>query len=257
MTAIEVALILIGVVFLLGSFFVSEKLSPEDVTRVAELSEDELRIVMDRELEIANAKISDMAEQTIDLSMNQIRRTMEKDSNEKIMAISEYSDSVIEKLKKMNNEVTFLYSMLGDKHNELNECMAQLNGLLAECRSLKAELDVVQTRQKELQDREAQMAEVRMADPIPRRVTKERVVAVAEVQEDYAEEPVPTDEMRQALEAMEQMEQTSETETADVKNEILKQYRAGEDLRDIARNLGLGYGEVKLIVELYKGDKNL
>ena len=31
----------------------------------------------------------------------------------------------------------------------------------------------------------------------------------------------------------------------------------GEELKDIARDLGLGYGEVKLIVELYKGEENL
>ena len=48
MTAIEVALLLIGVVFILGSFFVLEKLSPTELSRVAELSEEELRIVMDR-----------------------------------------------------------------------------------------------------------------------------------------------------------------------------------------------------------------
>ena len=53
MTAIEVALLLIGVVFILGSFFIIEKLSPSELSRVSELSEDELRIVMDRELETA------------------------------------------------------------------------------------------------------------------------------------------------------------------------------------------------------------
>ena len=53
MTAIEVALLLIGVVFILGSFFIIEKLSPTELSRVAELSEEELRMVMDRELETA------------------------------------------------------------------------------------------------------------------------------------------------------------------------------------------------------------
>ena len=74
MTAIEVALLLIGVVFILGSFFVMEKLSPTELSRVAELSEEELRIIMDRELETAGAKISDMADQAVDLSMNQIQQ---------------------------------------------------------------------------------------------------------------------------------------------------------------------------------------
>lgn len=140
MTAIEVALLLIGVVFIIGSFFIIEKLSPEELSRVSELSEDELRIVMDRELATAGAKISDVVDQTVDLSINQIQRRMEKDTNEKIMAISEYSDLAMEQLKKFNNEVTFLYSMLGDKHTELNESIAQLNDLMNACQTVQAQM---------------------------------------------------------------------------------------------------------------------
>ena len=103
MTAIEVALLLIGVVFILGSFFIVEKLSPEDLSRVAELSEEERRMVMNRELGTASAKISDMADDAVDLSLDQIQRRLEKDTNEKIIAISEYSDSAMEKLQKINN----------------------------------------------------------------------------------------------------------------------------------------------------------
>ena len=44
--------------------------------------------------------------------------------------------------------------------------------------------------------------------------------------------------------------------SASAKEKILERYRAGEDLKDVARDLGLGYGEVKLIVELYKGEEN-
>ena len=94
MTAVEVVLILIGVVFLLGSFFVTERLTPTEISRVAELSEDELRVVMEREMGIASAKISDMVDNAVDLSVDKVQRSMEKVSNEKIMAISEYSDSV-------------------------------------------------------------------------------------------------------------------------------------------------------------------
>ena len=140
MTAIEVALLLIGVVFILGSFFIMEKLSPTELTRVAELSEEELRIVIDRELGTAGAKISDMADQAVDLSIDQVQRRMEKSTNEKIMAISEYSNSVMEKLEKINHEVTFLYSMLGDKHTELNENMAQLNDLILEGQTVQTQL---------------------------------------------------------------------------------------------------------------------
>jgi len=231
MTAVEVVLILIGVVFLICSFFITEKLSPSEISRVSELSAEELRIVMDRELGTAGAKISDMVDNAVDLSMDQIQRTMERDCNEKIMAISEYSNSAMEQLKKINNEVTFLYSMLGDKHKELSESMKQLQELLAEYEELKSR-------------------------PVPTQAP-----VVIEKQEETPAEAVQT--QAQAPEAENAQESTQEEEPPETeeklsaREEVLERYRAGEELKDIARDMNLGYGEVKLIVELYKGVRNL
>lgn len=239
MTAIEVALLLIGVVFILGSFFIIEKLSPTELSRVAELSEDELRMVMDRELETAGAKISDMADQAVDLSMNQIQRKMEKDTNEKIMAISEYSDSVMEKLQKINNEVTFLYSMLGDKHTELNESMAQLNDLILECQAAQAQTEAAKQLYRELQNCPVQDDAASEADKVS----------------DEADEEKQPEELEKQP-GLETVEDTDDVVRANIREKILERYRAGEDLKDVARDLGLGFGEVKLIVELYKGEEN-
>lgn len=288
MTAIEVALLLIGVVFILGSFFIMEKLSPTELSRVAELSEDELRMVMDRELEITGAKISDMADQAVDLSMSQIQRKMEKDTNEKIMAISEYSDVVMEKLQKFNNEVTFLYSMLGDKHTELNECMEQLNDLILACQTVRVQPASVRMQPETVRVQQAvvrtqpEMTQVQQAavrtQPETVRMQSEALqvqpaAAVRQYQEppaaplkdDGATEPDQIfDEMDEAKQpeapAASSVPETAETEneagSTNVREKILERYRDGEDLKDIARDLGLGYGEVKLIVELYKGEEN-
>lgn len=239
MTAIEVALLLIGVVFILGSFFIIEKLSPSELSRVSELSEDELRIVMDRELETAGAKISDMADQAVDLSMNQIQRKMEKDTNEKIMAISEYSDSVMEKLQKINNEVTFLYSMLGDKHTELNESMAQLNDLILACQSVQAQTEAAQLQYQEAQNH-------------PTKDAGEKETDKTSEEADLRKQP----EDLKAQAGTDPVEDPDTENSASAKEKILERYRSGEDLKDVARDLGLGYGEVKLIVELYKGEEN-
>ena len=40
MTGVAWILLLIGVVFMIGSFFVTEKLSPSELNQIAELSED-------------------------------------------------------------------------------------------------------------------------------------------------------------------------------------------------------------------------
>ena len=140
MTAIEVGLLLIGVVFLIGSFFVTEKLSQSEIGEIAKLSETELQTVIERELEIASAKVSDMVDDSVDLSLNKIQRSLDKETNDKMMAIQEYSDTVLKDLEKTNKEVTFLYSMLGDKHNELQDSIAKMNELTQECDELREQI---------------------------------------------------------------------------------------------------------------------
>ena len=206
MTAIEVALLLIGVVFILGSFFVMEKLSPTELSRVAELSEEELRIIMDRELETAGAKISDMADQAVDLSMNQIQRKMEKDTNEKIMAISEYSDTVIESINKSHNEIMFLYSMLNDKHGELTELAAELEHQKSEW------IQEVSRIQESVQSQLEEVPEPKILPEQP------------ELSFNHNED-------------------------------ILSMYQSGKEPVDIAKELGLGIGEVRLVIELFKGEQ--
>lgn len=269
MTAVEVVLILIGVVFLLGSFFVTERLTPTEISRVAELSEDQLRIVMEREMGVASAKISDMVDNTVDLSVDKVQRSMEKVSNEKIMAISEYSDSVMEKLKKINNEVTFLYSMLGDKHNELNECMEQLNGLLLECQALRedalqkqAEAKLAQRQYQTMQNARPSLQETRfrleepaVAGSKPEAARQEQQDLEAAFDKAIQVESASEATMRQAAQKMEEVGQERSKDS--IRDEVLERFSAGEDLRGIARSMGLGFGEVKLIVELYKGEVSL
>ena len=42
MTGLEIALILAGIVFMIGSFFVTEKISPSELEEVAKLSEKQI-----------------------------------------------------------------------------------------------------------------------------------------------------------------------------------------------------------------------
>ena len=223
MTVVEAVLLLIGVVFFIGSFFITEKLSPADVNKVAELSEGELRVLVDRELDTARAKVSDVVDEAMDLTIDKVQRTMERDTNEKIMAISEYSDATMEQLKKINHEVTFLYSMLGDKHAQLNEAMEQMDELIRTYQSLRA---------MPMPDVQAVPAASEPVEPVVQPVQTQTEAVPQEV-EMPEEEPKPVS----------------------VREQILERYHAGEDLTDIARNLGLGFGEVKLIVELYRGEE--
>ena len=231
MTAIEVGLLLIGVVFLIGSFFVTEKLSQSEIGEIAKLSETELQTVIERELEIASAKVSDMVDDSVDLSLNKIQRSLDKETNDKMMAIHEYSDTVLKDLEKTNKEVTFLYSMLGDKHNELQDSIAKMNELTQECDELREQILNLEVEAKHLAEEPVRKPEQEPA----------KTDAVYEPDESDTEELLQED-----LTDSEQQERRKE--------EILMRYRGGEDLVDIAKDLDMGFGEVKLIVELYNGE---
>ena len=45
MTTLEITLIIIGVVFLIGSFMVNDKLSHKDLDKIADMSAEELKII--------------------------------------------------------------------------------------------------------------------------------------------------------------------------------------------------------------------
>ena len=131
MTGVAWILLLIGVVFMIGSFFVTEKLSPSELNQIAELSEEELKRIIDRGLKNAETRIEDAIDEQVDQSSEKVDRSLEKVTNDKIMAISEYSDTVIESMNKTHNEIMFLYSMLNDKHTELTGMAADLQRLAA------------------------------------------------------------------------------------------------------------------------------
>ncbi len=140
MTFIEIILIIVGMVFILASFWVTEKLSPDELEHISELSKEEMSVMLERELDKSRQRVVDIVEETIDASKEQTERSLEKQTNEKIMAINEYSDTVIEKMNKTHNEIMFLYSMLNDKHTELTDFTSELSQHLQQFKSQEEEM---------------------------------------------------------------------------------------------------------------------
>ena len=124
MSVTEVILIVVGVaVFLLGYFMPARKKDIEEDVRL--IGEDEIRKLVAGEEEHIKAKIADIVEETVSYSIEKTERAMERLTNEKIMAINEYSDTVLEEIHKSHKEVVFLYDMLNDKHENLTAAVSE------------------------------------------------------------------------------------------------------------------------------------
>lgn len=219
MTGIEIVLFLTGVVFMVGSFFIAEKLSPSELSKVAELSEDELKKIINRGIDNANSKIEDAIDGQIDMSMDKVDRGLEKETNEKIMAISEYSDTVLENINKAHNEIMFLYSMLNDKHTELTGMTSDLQRLAADVRNLQESITVP-------------VENTPVMEPVKERAVE--IVPTAEKESMPEEKALPDNDNH--------------------KVEILSMHKQGMSEIEIARKLEMGVGEVRLVIGLYRGE---
>lgn len=238
MTGVAWILFLIGVVFMIGSFFVTEKLSPSELNQIAELSEEELKRIIDRGLKNAETRIEDAIDEQVDQSSEKVDRSLEKVTNDKIMAISEYSDTVIESMNKTHNEIMFLYSMLNDKHTELTGMAADLQRLAADVRSLEEKAPLTAPQAAPERAATVSAASAVTLVPVEKADTTGRETAAA------------------PAEQKEEMPETEETKQEGLHAEILKLKKLGMTEVQIAKKLGIGIGEVRLVNGLYRGESD-
>ncbi len=252
MTTIEIILLLVGCVFMIGSFFISEKLSSSELNKIAELSEDELKKIIEREVNNAGTQMDDVIEQKIEEAGEQAERAMEKESNEQIMQIHEYSETVMESMKKTHDEIMFLYSMLNDKHTEMTSMTGDLQRLAADIRNLQENMSA-----KAGTSIRKPVAESHV---VQQPVMKQNAV-VQPMTETIDVQPEPEVQVNRFQEIQEPEQKSEKPETADAQgmsnDMILKLYEQGLSKVEIAKQLGRGLGEVNLVIELYKGDENL
>lgn len=253
MTGVELLLLLIGSIFMVGSFFITEKLSPSELNKIAELSEGELKKMIERGLLDAGARIEDAIDEQIAASSDKVDRALEKETNEKIMAISEYSDTVIEGMNKTHNEIMFLYSMLNDKHAELTGMVSDLQRLAADVRNLEENLPQMTPPATQAQmpvrtpiqrERPVKAAET------PAGAVKASLVNAGGVKADRAQigsqdKKAPEGQSAQAAE---------EADKNRIHKEILALHKEGLTEIQIARKMKMGIGEVRLVIGLYRGE---
>ena len=167
----------------------------------------------------AQSAIETNIEDAIEESKEMTVRAMEKESNEKILSISEFSDTVMESMNKTHNEIMFLYSMLNDKHKDLSEFAGKLQELAD--RVSKMDLNI----EKEVQ------AQQPVVEPV--------------VMHDEKDE-------NDAFATFVAQQQTSNLNVMNNNDSILTLHKRGMMDIDIARELGLGLGEVKLVIDLFE-----
>lgn len=274
MTTLEITLIIIGVVFLIGSFMVNDKLSHKDLDKIADMSAEELKIITEKEVTAAQKDLSDALDEEITQKQDETKRSLEKEANSKIMAINEYSDTVLDSINKAHNEIMFLYSMLNDKHDELTRLSGDIDKASSRLRSSFEPLSADSAKRAEKpsvavqkpaepksgtmqQDTKPDMKQMTGIDISG--IIKTQPASAAPASKAGATTATGT-AAAVSVKASDAAFGTpaGSSANADVINhthEILKLYKSGKSNVEIAKLLSLGTGEVKLIIDLYKEGK--
>lgn len=225
MTGIEIVLLILGIIIFIVSFLIPETKQKVDGKALAD-GEERVKEIVDEQMREAKEKLQTSVDETLDYAVEKTERSLERISNEKITAVSEFSDTVLEDIHKSHQEVMFLYDMLHDKQKNLLETAKEIERTRAIAKETKDELEnTVQ---------EAANVEV-----------LETAATVKAAASDPAEvSGVDSDEATQ-----------KEAETGEEINnneKILEMHRQGKSNVAIAKELGLGVGEVNLVIGLFE-----
>lgn len=281
MNITELILLIFGGIVFTVSFFLPSG-DRKEKEGIGKAEEEEIKDIIGREVEEAKTKINDIVDETITYSMEKTERSMERLTNEKIMAVNEYSDTVLEQINKNHKEAVFLYDMLNDKHENLKNTVSEAVKTASEVKQTVKDAEVTAREAKEqaVEIKEQISAGREQENPVAEKefvpIQAPRVEVTAEPasaeSEKEPEKPKKKNVRRTKMEVPAFLEETPDfkkTEKAakvdlsmaapgktggrNSNERILELHKAGKSNMAIAKELGLGIGEVKLVIDLFEG----
>ncbi len=307
MGLVEMILAVVGAVVLVISYVVPAGKAEKDAARAPEIDGNMIRDLVEREINGAKGHMNDMVDETLSYSMEKTERAMERLTNEKIMAINEYSEQVLAAINKNHQEVMFLYDMLNDKHENLVNTVSEASKKAKEIRQTVQDAEITVKEAAEMKGGDADAAAVKTGETESTMqgrpgqagavalekngsgTNSENVIksenhgdkkgnenggnAVEEIippngvtkTGDDGFQPIAPKRVEVLYDMLEpegtspagSMGDRQNAEPEDEKNHnnndrILRLHKLGKSKTAIAKELGLGVGEVKLVIDLFE-----
>lgn len=244
MEPMEIILLIVGVIIFVLSFFIPDK--GDKTSGISkEVAEEEIRKMIENEMEAIRGQVDDVVEEAITYSMEKTERSLERLSNEKIMAVSEYSDTVLAEIHKNHEEAMFLYDMLNSKHINLKDTVSEVNRTVKEAEETVSDIkkSMPEVKQESTAKKTVKQSAKKQSEPVAREATE---IASS------AFEPLVMPESEPEVHGRVSFIQEAGVQGQNNNEKILELYRQGKSTVAIAKELGLGVGEVKLVIGLYK-----
>lgn len=283
MEMLEIVLLFAGGIIFILSFFIPEK-KREAAGQAGAATREEISELVSRELQSVRSHVDDVVEESITYAMEKTERALERLSNEKIMAVSEYSDTVLAEIHKNHEEAMFLYDMLNSKHVNLKNTVSEVNRTVKEAEETVTSFKKLAPEAVKQEARPVQQVVVMSAlDRLRRNGSEDADKAQRELISGKAADPVGEDASeagedafgagvqqmygaagavqaegaageQEALDGM-GLPEDSGLEGRNSNEQILELYAQGKSKVEIAKELGLGVGEVRLVIDLYRNQR--
>lgn len=277
MTGLEIALLTIGLIVIVASFVFSSKSDGDTMRNVKDVT------FTDKQKEDIKKQIMDILDEQIENVKEQTENSLDKLSNQKMLEMNEYSDTILQEINRNHNEVMFLYDMLNEKKKEINNTVRDMNvtkkeieksktvpkkqtvidsikdmsedtgGFMASEELLREEQKDVDTRKKDILNQldavveavsDDVSADLEAVEKKPKKRTSTGRTAAKRMKETVKKETLREDNR-----------DPKAFETGNNNEKILQLSKEGKSNVEIAKELGLGIGEVKLVIDLFKGGK--
>lgn len=299
MNWLQIVFLLGGIIVFIVSFILPEKKGDEADEKK---QREQIQKMVDEQLKNAKEKLTESVDETVAKAVEKAERSLERVSNEKIMAVNEYSDTVLQDINKNHEEAVFLYSMLNDKHDNIKSTVASVEQSTKEAKkavhevnqakeavmSVKEAFDAVERAEAEsrtlvedtsyektangtviLDGKETSVDEI-YAELFPKKKGKSEDEIIAEIaNKDVAVKDIAekTDTKEKKTSGGRKKAVTKVTAKKDNvtmptfagsngqgnhNEKILALHNEGKSNVAIAKELGLGVGEVKLVIDLYQ-----
>lgn len=277
MTGLEIALLTIGLIVIVASFVFSSKSDGDTIHNIKDVT------FTDKQKEDIKKQIMDILDEQIENVKEQTEISLDKLSNQKMLEMNEYSDTILQEINRNHNEVMFLYDMLNEKKKEINNTVRDMNvtkkeieksktvpkkqtvidsikdmsedtgGFMASEELLREEQKDVDTRKKDILNQldavveavsDDVSADLEAVEKKPKKRTSTGRTAAKRMKETVKKETLREDNR-----------DPKAFETGNNNEKILQLSKEGKSNVEIAKELGLGIGEVKLVIDLFKGGK--
>lgn len=267
---LDVSLVVIGFIIVTISYFVSEKIEQgQNLAGSLEQSAQIHEIWSEKDEAQVRSQVETVISQTMDEMIDHADEELSKISNEKIMAMDEFSNQLLEKIEANHKEVVFLYNMLNTKQDEIKNMIteADLSKTALEdfirlsnekTREAYTGIDLLQQVAKDGKEKTYEGLEKKEKEAISEILNEKELPLEKSGEEsmnkEKTEEPSINEEDKSEIEETEMKEsELKEENKTDLKESVLNLYREGKSILEISKLLNVGQGEVKLIIDLYQG----